>query len=57
MSHPVTTKRNEKIKQEFKNLYNQKYLEGELYVEEIIEILSKNHNLSVGTVHRIIYSK
>ena len=57
MSHPVIVKRNEKIKQEFEKLYNQKYLEGELYVEEIIEILSKNHNLSLGTVRRIIYSK
>lgn len=57
MSHPVITKRNEEIKKEFEKLYKKKYLNGELYVEEIIEILSKNHNLSVGTVRRIVYSK
>ncbi len=57
MSHPVVEKRNEEIRKEFEFLYNKKYLNGELYVEEILEELSKNHNLSVGTIKRIIYSK
>ncbi len=57
MSHPVITKRNKEIKKEFEALYKKKYLNGELYVEEILADLGKKYNLAPETIRKIVNSK
>lgn len=57
MSHPVINKRNEEIRKEFNELYRKKYLNGELYVEEILAELGKKYNLRPGSIKKIVKSK
>lgn len=57
MSHPVVEKRNEEIRKEFKELYDKEYLEGTVYVEEILRKLGEKYKLEPCTIKKIVYSK